>query len=310
MALRSGNSKKMSASISIGVPDPLRKELRKDDGLDSSRNSRKTKQDKSAQTTKQSSKMTTASVFSIPRWKGRSKKDSSDNAMPEADTNASTFETNYDTSVVMPKIRRGNLHGNLYGEQRNDQRGEAKYKLPKADVTVEVDDGAFVEETVVANKQPITMRLHQRILINVLLLIPLIFAILAFGLRQQDLTAQPERVSQVTVRGDILDRNGNILAQGPAENRVYPHRQIAAPLIGFSGEQQIAGNHGLEGLEKTLDSYLQAGLVQDIFWLLLAILNTIQTSKNATAQMLKITVCSYNKSTLVQSLNQSYLQLY
>ncbi len=142
------------------------------------------------------------------------------------------------------------------------------------------------EVVVTQPKLPTIMRLHHRMLINIFLLVPFFFALLAFSLRQQDFAAQPERVSQVTVRGDILDRSGEVLAQGPAENRVYPNREIAAPLIGFSGEMQADGKHGLEGLEKTLDARLQAG--EDVK-------TTIDLSLQSAAQnVLSDTARSYN----------------
>ena len=212
MALRSGSSQNR-ANISIGVPDPMRK----DKGAKAVSEPKKPKKTRASRKAKKAEgqELQNETTLNVPKI---------------------TLPT-----IATPKI----LRKKNSVEQPPEMNGESSNE----DAT----------EVAVSTNLPTTLRLHQRTFINVVLLIPFFFALLAFGLRQQDFAAQPERVSQVTVRGNILDRSGEVLAQGPAENRVYPHKHVAAPLIGFSGEQQKAGNHGLEGLEKTLDTYLEAG---------------------------------------------------
>ena len=263
MALRSGNSHnvgKASASISIGVPDPMRK----DNGLEQTVEPKKTRKISLRNKNTESKKAT-------PKQLKRNAKKANADITEDSQTAQNTASS---FTAIMPKAF----------------RKADKVAVGKADKVVEVlQEEALqesVQETTVSTKLPTTMRLHQRMLINVILLIPFFFALLAFGLRQQDFSAQPERVSQVTVRGDILDSSGKVLAQGPAENRVYPHRQVAAPLIGFSGEEQVAGNRGLEGLEKTMDARLEAGE---------NVRTTIDLSlQSATQQALSETALSYN----------------
>ncbi len=263
MALRSGNSHnvgKASASISIGVPDPMRK----DNGLEQTVEPKKTRKISLRNKNTESKKAT-------PKQLKRNAKKANADITEDGQTAQNTAAS---FTAIMPKAF----------------RKADKDAVGKADKVVEVlQEEALqesVQETTVSTKLPTTMRLHQRMLINVILLIPFFFALLAFGLRQQDFSAQPERVSQVTVRGDILDSSGKVLAQGPAENRVYPHRQVAAPLIGFSGEEQVAGNRGLEGLEKTMDARLEAGE---------NVRTTIDLSlQSATQQALSETALSYN----------------
>ena len=272
MALRSGSSHnvgKASASISIGVPDPMRKDNGLTSGLESASDSNtQVKKPKKLSFRKNSSgsKTATSDATAKKPTRRKAKKDTTAQEDQAASETASL-------AAIMPKAFRKN----------------AKATTAKVTIISDTLPEKVLQETaeeVVATNLPTTMRLHQRVLINVILLIPFFFALLAFGLRQQDFKAQPERVSQVTVRGDILDSSGAVLAQGPAENRVYPHRQVAAPLIGFSGEEQAAGNWGLEGLEKTMDAHLEAGL---------NVTTTIDLSlQSATQQALSEAALSYN----------------
>ena len=258
MALRSAKSKNISASISIGVPDPLRQDKYNDRYTEEANDAAKK----------------TRKAPSLARFRKKAKKAEQieQNAVSSNNDDTIGFDTN--TSVVMPKV--------LRQESKQQVPKQSSRQPSQAELEVEAD----LEEVQVFSNAPTTMRLHQRMLINVILLIPFFFALLAFGLRQQNFTAQPDRVSQVTVRGNILDRKGNILAQGPAEGRIYPHRQVAAPLIGFSGEEQANGKRGLEGLEQTLDARLEAGL---------DVTTTIDLSlQSAAQQALSETAAAYN----------------
>lgn len=236
MAFRSPDSRNMSnmsASISIGVPDPLAKD-KVDVPVRNTRSNRSSDRSKNVESKR--------SRFL------RSKKQDQQ-ADLENQTGYRSTGTLYDGIYIVRKPE-----SIIEDPMRDFEVLPRGLELPPRDV---IEDNTVGTEVV--SQVPSIMRLHQRVLINIVLLIPLVLALIAFGMRQQDFRVQPERVSQVTVRGDILDRSGLVLAQGPAENRVYPHRVLAAPLIGFSGEEQAAGNHGLEGLEKTLDKHLQAG---------------------------------------------------
>ncbi|MEZ4629578.1 MAG: penicillin-binding transpeptidase domain-containing protein [Deinococcales bacterium] len=91
------------------------------------------------------------------------------------------------------------------------------------------------------------------------LLLPLAWASLSFFDKQGQFHPVPQAPSLAVVRGSILDRDGRVLAEGDAEARRYPQREIAAHVVGFSGAKQGDGRYGLEGLEHTLDDRLQQG---------------------------------------------------
>lgn len=55
-------------------------------------------------------------------------------------------------------------------------------------------------------------------------------------------------------RGKLYSQDGKVLATGPTQMRLYPQGQLAAQVLGFTGE-----TGGLEGLERTLEKPLSQG---------------------------------------------------
>lgn len=111
--------------------------------------------------------------------------------------------------------------------------------------------------------QPQELRLTRRYLMVVLLCIPLLFALAGFGMHQRSMPIWPAPLVEEVPRGRILASDGMILAEGSVGARSYPQGELAAHLLGFSGQIQPDGRYGLEGLEYTMESTLQLG--HDIF---------------------------------------------
>ncbi len=103
------------------------------------------------------------------------------------------------------------------------------------------------------------LKLHKRSLFAGLLTLFLAAPLAGFINLGLKLPSPPPVLSEAPQRGRILARDGTVLAEGNAETRRYPQGRLAAQLIGFSGAVQPEGNFGLEGLEYTLDTALQAG---------------------------------------------------
>ena len=110
------------------------------------------------------------------------------------------------------------------------------------------------------NEHP--LRLRKRPLFILCLGAPLVMALGGFISSGARWPETPQPLSAPVERGALLARDGTVLAEGTAEARAYPQGRLAAQLIGFSGAEQPDGSYGLEGLERTLDSELQAG--QDV----------------------------------------------
>lgn len=108
-------------------------------------------------------------------------------------------------------------------------------------------------------ERPLTLRLSRRHLLHFALVFPLLLALIGFTFLQARLPDWPIQPSEGTRRGSILAADGSVLAEGFADSRQYPQATLAAHLIGFSGAVQPDGRYGLEGIEYTLDTRLQAG---------------------------------------------------
>ncbi|WP_229844426.1 MULTISPECIES: peptidoglycan D,D-transpeptidase FtsI family protein [Deinococcus] len=65
----------------------------------------------------------------------------------------------------------------------------------------------------------------------------------------------PLRKQDPPTRGQIMLADGTVLALSTVEGRQYPHGQLAANLIGFTGNEG-----GLEGLERALEPELKKGM--------------------------------------------------
>lgn len=91
--------------------------------------------------------------------------------------------------------------------------------------------------------------------LTVLLIVPIFGAVMS----QNEVTTAPTLPVEPVVRGKILAADGSILADGPVTQRSYPYGDLAGNLLGFTGAVQPDGRYGLEGLEYSLDSALQAG---------------------------------------------------
>ncbi|MCA9839137.1 MAG: penicillin-binding protein 2 [Trueperaceae bacterium] len=103
------------------------------------------------------------------------------------------------------------------------------------------------------------IKVQRRALLLIMMVIPLGLACYSFFNSQFTSPNWPHVPVDVPPRGVIQSRDGTIFAEGDAEHRRYPMNRIAAHIIGFSGKVQEDGSYGLEGLENTLDSRLQAG---------------------------------------------------
>lgn len=101
--------------------------------------------------------------------------------------------------------------------------------------------------------------LTRRPLMLTLLVAPLLLALAGFANLGRGVPAWPAALREVPQRGALLAADGTVLAEGAAENRVYPQGPLAAHLVGFAGRLQPDGRYGLEGLEYTLEERLQAG---------------------------------------------------
>ena len=103
------------------------------------------------------------------------------------------------------------------------------------------------------------LQLTRRTLLLFLLALPLLAAFLGFASRGATLPDWPKALAESPRRGAILGSDGTVLAEGAVEHRRYPQGTLAANVIGFSGAEQPDGRFGLEGLEFSLDSRLNAG---------------------------------------------------
>ena len=103
------------------------------------------------------------------------------------------------------------------------------------------------------------LQLTRRTLLLFLLALPLLAAFLGFASRGVTLPDWPKALAESPRRGAILGSDGTVLAEGAVEHRRYPQGTLAANVIGFSGAEQPDGRFGLEGLEFSLDSRLNAG---------------------------------------------------
>jgi cell division protein FtsI (penicillin-binding protein 3) len=108
-------------------------------------------------------------------------------------------------------------------------------------------------------RHPTELRLYRSWLVAAALVFPLVFALAGFVALQRGAPAWPGALLEAPHRGALLAANGTVLAEGPAESRLYPQGTLAAGVLGFTGAVQPDGRYGLEGLEFTLDARLQAG---------------------------------------------------
>ncbi len=106
------------------------------------------------------------------------------------------------------------------------------------------------------------LRLRRGWLFVLCLVAPLVAALCGFIGAGVRLPAWPRLLEEPPLRGTLYTADGTVLAEGAAETRSYPQGTLAAQLIGFSGAEQPDKTYGLEGLERKLDSQLQAG--QDV----------------------------------------------
>lgn len=103
------------------------------------------------------------------------------------------------------------------------------------------------------------LRLRRSALLRLATVLPLLVAFLGFATRQFAPATLPAPPAEPVVRGQILAADGSVLAGGPVDARTYPHGELAAGLLGFTGAVQPDGRFGLEGLEHALDARLSAG---------------------------------------------------
>ena len=103
------------------------------------------------------------------------------------------------------------------------------------------------------------LRLCKRGLLLLMLFTPLVAALFGFAALQSKAPQWPVHLQESVRRGSIRAADGTIFAEGSVFYRRYPQGSLAAHIIGFSGAEQPGGNFGLEGLEYTLDTRLQAG---------------------------------------------------
>lgn len=91
------------------------------------------------------------------------------------------------------------------------------------------------------------------------LALPLLGALVGFGLKRPAVSPLPAPPVEQVTRGRILAGDGTVLAEGMSSERYYPQGSLAASVLGFTGAVQPDGSYGLEGLEYRLDASLQAG---------------------------------------------------
>lgn len=103
------------------------------------------------------------------------------------------------------------------------------------------------------------LRLNKRPLFVLGLGLPLVVALASFVGAGTRAPSWPPLQAETAPRGAIVAADGTVLAEGDPEGRSYPQGRLAAQLIGFSGAQQPDGVYGLEGLERRLETALQAG---------------------------------------------------
>lgn len=105
----------------------------------------------------------------------------------------------------------------------------------------------------------IKLRIRKRWLVNFMLVLPLALALAGFSALQGKQTQWAAAPFEDTRRGRILASDGTILAEGDVGQRRYPQGAVAGHMVGFTGAKQDDGSYGLEGIEHTMDDYLQAG---------------------------------------------------
>ncbi len=106
---------------------------------------------------------------------------------------------------------------------------------------------------------PTELRLHRTALVGIMAVFPLLAALWGFAGQQGGAPVWPSELVDATNRGRLVTSDGRVLAEGPVGARRYPQGTLAGSLVGFLGAVQPDGRYGLEGLEYTLDSRLQAG---------------------------------------------------
>ncbi len=106
------------------------------------------------------------------------------------------------------------------------------------------------------------LRLRRGWLFVLCLVVPLLAAFYGFTAAGVRLPSPSPLLGEAPLRGTLYAADGTVLAEGDAQTRSYPQGTLAAQLIGFSGAEQPDKTFGLEGLERKLDSTLQAG--QDV----------------------------------------------
>lgn len=108
------------------------------------------------------------------------------------------------------------------------------------------------------NQPTLQVRRVKGWLVGLLVLLPLFGSMYGFARLGNNAPVWPGQLTDEPPRGSILARDGSVLAAGPVSNRRYP-QALAAQIVGFSGMLQPDGRYGLEGLEYTYDTQLQAG---------------------------------------------------
>ncbi len=108
------------------------------------------------------------------------------------------------------------------------------------------------------NQPTLQVRRIKGVLVGLVLLLPLLGSMYGFARLGNNAPVWPLGLSDAPPRGSILASDGSVLAAGPVSNRRYPGA-LAAQIVGFSGKLQPDGRYGLEGLEYTYDTQLQAG---------------------------------------------------
>lgn len=103
------------------------------------------------------------------------------------------------------------------------------------------------------------LRLRKGLLVRFMLILPLAIALAGFSALQGKQTRWALAPFEDARRGRIIAADGTVLAEGAVGQRRYPQGVIAGHIIGFTGAKQDDGSYGLEGIEHTMDDYLQAG---------------------------------------------------
>lgn len=144
--------------------------------------------------------------------------------------------------------------------------GQGAFRYPpdarQRHVAPEAPSGPRGASRAVVQPPPAPLRFKRSWLLLPCTLLPLLAAVVGFSLQQRGFTPLPALPTEAVVRGRVLAADGTILAEGAADQRIYPLGALAAPLLGFTGALQPDGRYGLEGVEYTLDRTLATG--QDV----------------------------------------------